>query len=143
MKDAFSIRVEVRGYELDGQGHLNQAVYSQYAEHARWKFLQAAGFTRDRLNEAGIGPVVVRSSTRFQRELRAGDEVDVFCEITGGRGKLIEMSQRFQTPKGMAIARIDVVVGLLDINSRTLLPDPQAILQDLAVNPELLAVTGA
>ncbi|MEU7735273.1 thioesterase, partial [Streptomyces griseus] len=30
----FSVDVTVRGYELDTQGHLNQAVYLQYAEHA-------------------------------------------------------------------------------------------------------------
>jgi acyl-CoA thioester hydrolase len=31
----FFVDVTVRGYELDTQGHLNQAVYLQYAEHAR------------------------------------------------------------------------------------------------------------
>jgi acyl-CoA thioesterase FadM len=30
----FAIRLSVRAYELDVLGHLNQAVYLQYAEHA-------------------------------------------------------------------------------------------------------------
>lgn len=42
----FSVDVTVRGYELDTQGHLNQAVYLQYAEHARWELLRAAGLPR-------------------------------------------------------------------------------------------------
>ena len=45
MEDVFSVRVKVRGYELDTQGHLNWAEYLHYAEHARWEFLAAAGIT--------------------------------------------------------------------------------------------------
>ncbi|MGW2215049.1 hypothetical protein ACWCSD_08675 [Nonomuraea sp. NPDC001684] len=32
----FSVRIAVRGYELDTQGHLNNVVYHQYGDHARW-----------------------------------------------------------------------------------------------------------
>ncbi|CAM5648452.1 hypothetical protein SVIOM342S_02750 [Streptomyces violaceorubidus] len=43
MSEPFSVPVTVRGYETDTQGHLNQSVYLNYAEHARWSLLQAAG----------------------------------------------------------------------------------------------------
>lgn len=39
----FAVQIAVRGYELDSNGHLNRAVYLQYAEHARWECLRAAG----------------------------------------------------------------------------------------------------
>ncbi|MFI9593032.1 acyl-CoA thioesterase [Nonomuraea sp. NPDC052265] len=39
----FSVRIAVRGYELDTQGHLNNVVYHQYGDHARWECLRAAG----------------------------------------------------------------------------------------------------
>lgn len=35
----FEMRIPVRVYELDTQGHLNSAVFLQYAEHARWEHL--------------------------------------------------------------------------------------------------------
>lgn len=47
--DPFQVRIRVRGYELDTQGHLNQAVYLQYGEHARWECLRAAGISPDKL----------------------------------------------------------------------------------------------
>ena len=47
MADPFRVRVTVRGYELDTQGHLNQAVYLQYAEHARWECLRASGIGQE------------------------------------------------------------------------------------------------
>jgi acyl-CoA thioester hydrolase len=33
----FRVRLEVRSYELDMQGHVTTAAYLQYADHARWK----------------------------------------------------------------------------------------------------------
>ncbi|MEU9235219.1 acyl-CoA thioesterase [Streptomyces subrutilus] len=140
MGTPFSVRVQARAYEVDRQGHLNQAVYMQYAEHARWQFLQAAGLTPDVLAAAGIGPVLLKASVRFQRELRAGDEVDVGCAIGGGQGKLIELMQRFHTPGGVPIARIETVVGLLDLATRRLLPDPRTTLRELAKQPDVLGL---
>ncbi|MFD9910287.1 acyl-CoA thioesterase [Streptomyces sp. NPDC059063] len=140
MDSQFSVRVQTRGYELDRQGHLNQAVYLQYAEHARWQFLHAAGLTPDVLGAAGIGPVLLKATVRFQRELRAGDEVDVGCAVSGGQGKLVELLQPFHTPDGVPVARIEGVIGLLDLATRRLLPEPRALLRKLAAQPDVLGL---
>ena len=34
----YKFKTEVRGYELDSYGHVNNAVYVSYAEQARWKY---------------------------------------------------------------------------------------------------------
>ncbi|MEW1550442.1 acyl-CoA thioesterase [Streptomyces tsukubensis] len=140
METPFSVRIRTRAYEVDRQGHLNQAVYMQYAEHARWQFLQAAGLTPDVLAEAGIGPVLLKATVRFQRELLAGDEVDVGCAISGGRGKLVELTQSFLTPGKIPVARVDGVIGLLDLATRRLLPDPRTTLRELAKQPAVLGL---
>ncbi|MFE2044229.1 acyl-CoA thioesterase [Streptomyces sp. NPDC059477] len=140
MSTPFSVRIQTRAYELDRQGHLNQAVYLQYAEHARWQFLQAAGLTPDVLGEAGIGPVLLKAGIRFQRELRAGDDVDVGCAVTGGQGRLIELTQHLRTPDGLPVARIEAVIALLDLSTRRLLPDPRTTLRELAKQPDLLGL---
>ena len=79
MADPFRVRVTVRGYELDTQGHLNQAVYLQYAEHARWECLRASGIGQNQLIAGGVGPVALEVTVRYLRELRraASDGVDV------------------------------------------------------------------
>ncbi|GAA1817745.1 hypothetical protein HC028_20920 [Planosporangium flavigriseum] len=82
----FSVRITVRGYELDTQGHLNSAVYHQYGEHARWEYLKAAGVTTDKLLASGVGPVQLEATIKFFRELRGGDEVDVTCEFSPRAG---------------------------------------------------------
>ena len=97
----FQVRITVRGYELDSLGHLNQAVYLQYAEHARWEILRAAKLTQESLLGSGIAPVVpVETTIKYRRELRAGDEVDVSCEFIWGDGRTFGMHQEIRKDDG-------------------------------------------
>lgn len=138
----FSVRVTVRGYELDTQGHLNQAVYLQYAEHARWEMLRAAGLPQDKLIASGVGPVQLETTVKFRRELRSGDEVDVSCVFTYGTGKTFTMTQQITKLDGTVAAEIVGIAGMLDLTGRRLIADPAGHLRALADNPELLTGTG-
>ncbi|MGI5270021.1 acyl-CoA thioesterase [Nonomuraea sp. CA-218870] len=64
---SFSVRVTVRGYEIDVQGHLNNVVYHQYGDHARWELLRAAGIGADDLRRSGVGPVTLENTIRYLR----------------------------------------------------------------------------
>ncbi len=132
MGDPFRVRVTVRGYELDTQGHLNQAVYLQYAEHARWECLRAAGISQDRLLATGVGPVALEVNLRYLRELRGGDEVDVTCEFRWGEGKTFQLVQDYTRADGTAVAALTGVGGLLDLAARRLVPDPRERFRELA-----------
>ncbi|AXO34672.1 thioesterase family protein [Micromonospora sp. B006] len=135
MADPFRVRVTVRGYELDTQGHLNQAVYLQYAEHARWECLRASGVGQDRLLAGGVGPVALEVTVRYLRELRGGDEVDVTCEFHWGEGKTFRISQEFTRADGTPVASVSGVGGLLDLAERRLVPDPRERFRALATDP--------
>ncbi|WP_171116894.1 MULTISPECIES: acyl-CoA thioesterase [Streptomyces] len=135
MTEPFSVRVTVRGYETDVQGHLNQAVYLNYAEHARWSLLQAAGITQAGLVATGVGPVALETNIRYLRELLAGDEVDVTCAFEWGEGKTFKIRQTIRKADGTVAAELVGVGGLLDLKERRLLADPQAYFKKLATDP--------
>jgi acyl-CoA thioester hydrolase len=137
---AFAVRIAVRGYELDTQGHLNQAVYLQYAEHARWECLRAAGLPGDKLLATGAGPVQLECTLRFRRELRGGDEVDVTCEFHFGEGKTFRIRQEIRKIDGTLAAEITSVCGLLDLEERRLITDPAGRLRSLAGDPAALGL---
>jgi acyl-CoA thioester hydrolase len=140
MADVFSVRVKVRGYELDTQGHLNWAEYLHYAEHARWEYLAAAGITQEGLIATGFGPVVLDVSVRFRRELRAGDEVDVTCEFVFDGGRTFRIVQDFRRPDGRVAASLTSTTGLLDLRERRLTDDPGAHFRGLATDPAILGL---
>lgn len=140
MSDEFQVRIGVRGYELDVLGHVNQAVYLQYAEHVRWECMHAAGMSMDAMRAAGVLPVVLETTIRYHRELRHGDEVDVTCGFSWGEGKTFQVLQRIQRTDGTLSAEITAVGGLLDLERRRLVPDPAQRWRSLATFPGLLGL---
>ncbi len=140
MAEPFRVRIAVRGYELDTNGHLNQAVYMLYAEHARRECVRAAGIAEDKEQSARVGPVVLETTIRFRRELRGGDEVDVSCEFIWGEGKTFRITQEIRRVDGTVAAELDAVLGVLDLEARRLVPDPGGVLRSLAAAPELLGL---
>ncbi|MEU0298189.1 acyl-CoA thioesterase [Streptomyces sp. NPDC006175] len=139
----FFVDVTVRGYELDTQGHLNQAVYLQYAEHARWELLRDAGVAQEKLLAHGIRPVQLEVTVKYLRELRGGDRVRVSCELFYGAGKTFELRQRIVKDDGTVAAEITGVGGILDLTARRLVEDPAGRFAALATKPELLGIRTA
>ena len=136
MSEPCSVPVTVRGYETDVQGHLNQSVYLQYGEHARWSLLQAAGIRQADLMARGVGPVALETTIRYRRELLAGDEVEVTCAFVWGEGKTFRMEQTIRRTDGTVAAEITGVGGLLDLRTRKLVADPREYFRELAADPK-------
>ncbi|MFF5436191.1 acyl-CoA thioesterase [Streptomyces achromogenes] len=140
MAEPFSVRVTVRGYETDTQGHLNQAVYLNYAEHARWSMLQAAGISQAGLVGRGVGPVALETTIGFRRELLAGDEVDVTCAFEWGDGKTFRIRQEIRKTDGTLAAEVTAVGGIMNLTERKLVADPRALFKELATDPALFGL---
>ncbi|WP_424184492.1 acyl-CoA thioesterase [Actinokineospora sp. G85] len=140
MSTPWSTRIVVRSYELDALGHLNQAVYHQYGEIARVEGFAAAGRAWDELLSSGASPVLLGSTISYRRELRAGDAVDVTCELKFGTGKTFLCDSRMTKPDGTVSAELSCVIGIMDLTARKLLPDPRAVLEAVGLD---LAVLGA
>jgi len=70
----FKIELEVRDYECDMEGIVNNAVYMHYLEHARHGFLKHKGFEFAELTKTGIQLVVIRIEADYLYPLRSGDK---------------------------------------------------------------------
>jgi len=70
---AFEVELEVRDYECDMEGIVNNAVYQNYLEHARHCFLRSIGLDFAELHERGADAVVHRVELDYRIPLRSGD----------------------------------------------------------------------
>lgn len=140
MSEPFSVNITVRGYETDTQGHLNQAVYVQYAEHARWSILRAAGIEQRDLLDKGVGPVALENTVRYRKELRAGDEVTVSCAFVWSEGKTFRVEQTVRKADGTVAATLTGLGGLLDLKERRMVADPREHFKALASDPAVLGL---
>ena len=81
-RHAFTLQLEVRDYECDQQGIVNNAVYQHYLEHARHQFLKSNGVVFAQLNQSGIYLVLVRAEVDYKAPLRGGDAFEVGLTMT-------------------------------------------------------------
>ncbi len=83
----FALEMQVRDYECDIQGIVNNAVYQNYLEHCRHQFLKHIGLDFIQLHTGGIDAVVIRAEIDYKFPLRPGDKFFIRLKI-GKQGKL-------------------------------------------------------
>lgn len=69
----YELELEVRDYECDLQGIVNNANYLHYLEHTRHKFIQTLGLSFSDLHDKGIDVVVARMNLQYKTPLRSED----------------------------------------------------------------------
>ncbi len=65
--------MEVRDYECDIQGIVNNANYLHYTEHTRHLYLTSLGVSFAKLHEQGVDAVVARMNLQYKTPLRCDD----------------------------------------------------------------------
>ena len=69
----FTTEMEVRDYECDIQGIVNNANYLHYTEHTRHLFLKHTGLSFAGLHEKGVDAVVARMTLQYKTPLQCDD----------------------------------------------------------------------
>ena len=114
MKDHhFEIELQVRDYECDIQGIVNNSVYLNYMEHCRHKFLNDVGLDFAQLHNDGIDAVVIRAELDYKFPLRPGDDFIVSLKMSkNGKLRIVFDQQiiRKSDKKLMVNARITTVL---------------------------------
>lgn len=72
-KYIYETRMEVRDYECDIEGIVNNANYLHYLEHTRHRFLRQAGLSFAEMHQRGVDAVVARMDLRYKSPLRCDD----------------------------------------------------------------------
>jgi acyl-CoA thioester hydrolase len=103
----YSRRWPVRGYELDSNGHVNNAVYLSWAEEMATAHAEAAGYGRSWSEAQGGGWVIRRTEIIYHRPAVYGDLVDltVVVELVKGARGVRRTTMR-RVPDGTLFAEV-------------------------------------
>lgn len=123
-----SYKTEVRGYELDSYGHVNNAVYISYTEQARWEVLKNAGLLKSFLDK-DLLLVVTETNIRYMRELKLFDNIEIITKIKFEAPYLVFIHDILNLTDHIKAAKAEV---------KTLLIDKDRIPQDIPA--ELLSI---
>jgi acyl-CoA thioester hydrolase len=66
--------------DMDANNHVNNVIYFRYFEHARLKYFQELGFSREQ-RASGIGPILAWTDCRFRRPLVYPDDVSIGAKV--------------------------------------------------------------
>lgn len=72
----YKFNLTVRGYELDSFGHVNNSVYLNYFEQARWEIFHDLGIL-NYFSENNLLLVVTEILIRYSREIKLFDELEI------------------------------------------------------------------
>lgn len=127
------LEMEVRDYECDLQGVVNNANYQHYIEHARHKWLESLGLDFAALHEQGIDLVVVRMEIDYKFPLRSRDRFVVCSRFEReGRLRLLCYQDIYRRPDEKLVARARVTATGVQ-NGRPCIPAVVAEKLDAAV----------
>jgi acyl-CoA thioester hydrolase len=111
------LEFQVRDYELDLQGIVNNAVYQNYLEHARHEFLKLHGLNFNQLHAEGFDAVVVRAEIEYKKSLKSGD---VFLVQTSaereGRLKIVFNQKIVKLSDGILILQAKIFAACIHNN---------------------------
>jgi acyl-CoA thioester hydrolase len=122
MNYAFSTEMDVRDYECDIQGVVNNANYQHYLEHARHLFLISRGISFAQLHDEGIDLVVTRVEIDYKYPLHSRDKFVVRSRVhRDGNIRLVFVQDIFRIPDEKLIVNARVT-GVATRNGRPARP---------------------
>ena len=80
--DKYSKRLEIRWADLDPNFHVLHSKYYDFGAYCRMAFLTDHGITPAMMIENNIGPVIFREECIFKREIKFGDDLEVFLKLS-------------------------------------------------------------
>lgn len=121
----FTYPVQIKEYHLDTFGHVNNAVYLQLYEEARWDFITKNGYGLDVIKKLQKGPVILEVHVKYKKELKNRESIIIESKTSEIRGRIMTLSQVIKKEDGSIASEATFMVGFFDTVKRTLIaPEP-------------------
>lgn len=135
-------RLRVRGYHLDGYGHVNNARYLEFLEEGRWAYFDERPEVARWFVPGEVALVAVNLNIDYRQAAVAGDDLEVQTVLAELGGRSARMRQRIlRRGDGQVVVDATLTFVLLDVASQRALPIEGAlreVLAPLVVDPDTL-----
>ena len=126
MAGRFQYFLEINQGHLDTIGHVNNAVYLQLYEQARWDLLKQSFKTPESLSKEHIGPVIIEAQIKFKKELFKGDKITIASQFEGMRNRLVmKVGQIIYKEDNLFASSALFEIGIMDLKQRKLITPPR------------------
>ena len=134
MFEKFFYSATVLDSHLDVFGHMNNAVYLELYEKARWKMITKNGYGLAEVQELQQGPIILDVHCKFLKELRLYDVIRISCQ-TKELGKAYALfEQTMFNEKEELCSQAIFKFALFDLKKRKLVPPTERWLRAIGVH---------
>ncbi|THB70344.1 MAG: acyl-CoA thioesterase [Gammaproteobacteria bacterium] len=118
-----TLELEVRDYECDIQGVVNNSVYQNYLEHARHKYLLDLGIDFAELARQSINLVVIRAELDYKSSLRPGEMFTIETRINRISKLKFAFEQKIITSEGKPAVNALIIGTAINERGRPFMPE--------------------
>lgn len=124
----------IRELHLDSFGHVNNAVYAQLFEEARWDFITKNNYGLARIKEIQIGPVILDMRIRFKREVLNRENIVIKSRTSAlVSPRIMVLEQIMYKSDGKVASEAEFTIGVFDMKARKLVDAPPEWLKAVGV----------
>lgn len=112
------VTLRVRGYHLDGYGHVNNARYLEFLEEGRWGYFDDRPDLARHFASGDPALVAVNLNINYRQAAVAGDDLEVLTRIADLSSRSARMYQEIRRiGDDKQIADADLTFVLLDVRA--------------------------
>lgn len=106
---------------LDLYGHMNNAVYMELFEDARWDMHTRSGFGYSRVRETGQGVIILEANIKYRKEIRLRETVQIETQVLEYRKVIGRIQQTLLNEAGLEAALAEFRFALFDLKARKMI----------------------
>ena len=126
--------VMVKELHLDSYGHMNNAVYLELFEDARWDLITNNGYGFEKIHATKLGPTILAVEIQFKKELRLRQQVVIETQLQSYEKKIGKILQVMKNEAGEVCCDALFTFGLFDMVQRKLVPPTEDWKRALGLN---------
>lgn len=121
MPKKFEHTLTIKEKHLDTFGHVNNAVYLELYEQARWDFITEEGYGLNEVQNSGLGPVILELNLKFKAEIKNREEIRIESQFKELKNPLVMvLSQKMINAQNKVASELELIVGIMDLRKRKL-----------------------
>jgi acyl-CoA thioester hydrolase len=123
----------IREHHLDGFGHVNNAVYLELFEEARWELITNGGYSWLDVQKEQMGPVILELTVKFLKELKVREKIRIDTQCISYEKVVAELEQKLWNEENELCTHARFKFALFDLKKRKLLKPSERWLKALGL----------
>lgn len=107
---------------LDTFGHVNNAVYLQFFEEARWNLIESNGYGLKKIQESKKGPTILDIHIRYKKELLFKEKCYIETVKPESNKKIMKIKQNLYDSKKELACSAVFTFAFFDLVERKIIP---------------------